>query len=195
LEWAYSAGIHPWITEYIGLRPSHLWSQPSAHEEPYSTPRSWHILSDAMQAHAEADLNQDRLKVLAGGCLSPEHATTFVAWVKQARNKYTINAILKGDQKWPSAPEDQPLLYFLAQSFRDQLAKELPPEYDTRDPKINEMVHRALGCLKTLAEINLEDAQLVIAADDRAPRQVPSWFIIEVTKTLPRITARRQGRS
>src|SRR5207237_9323935 len=48
LAWAAESGIHALVVEYIGLRPDHLWSQPPKTEEPFSTPRSWHMLSDAM---------------------------------------------------------------------------------------------------------------------------------------------------
>lgn len=49
LTWAYENGIHPWITDYITQRPDHLFSEPPKTEEPYSTPRSWHMLSDALK--------------------------------------------------------------------------------------------------------------------------------------------------
>src|SRR5438128_4714114 len=51
LEWAGGNNIHPLILEYIGLRPDHLWSQPPKHEEPFSSPRSWHMLSDALHEY------------------------------------------------------------------------------------------------------------------------------------------------
>jgi MoxR-like ATPase len=42
LDWAMDGGgIHPWVLDYIRLRPDHLWSEPPKHEEPFSTPRSW----------------------------------------------------------------------------------------------------------------------------------------------------------
>ena len=50
LAWAARVAIHPLVVEYIQTRPDHLWSQPPKTEEPFSTPRSWHILSDAMTA-------------------------------------------------------------------------------------------------------------------------------------------------
>jgi MoxR-like ATPase len=48
LEWAGGNGIHPWVLDYIQARPDHLWSQLPKHEEPFSTPRAWHMLSDAL---------------------------------------------------------------------------------------------------------------------------------------------------
>ena len=51
LEWAAQNGIHPYVYDYITSRPDHLWSQPPKSEEPFSTPRSWHMLSDAIRSY------------------------------------------------------------------------------------------------------------------------------------------------
>ncbi len=48
LDWAYDQQIHPWVLQYIETRPDHLWSQPPKTEEPFSSPRAWHMLSDAL---------------------------------------------------------------------------------------------------------------------------------------------------
>lgn len=48
LEWATENGIHPYVYDYLCARPDHLWSQPPKTEEPFSSPRSWHMLSDAL---------------------------------------------------------------------------------------------------------------------------------------------------
>ena len=50
LDWANASGIHPLVLDYIHTRPDHLWSQPPKHEEPFSTPRSWHMVSDTLYA-------------------------------------------------------------------------------------------------------------------------------------------------
>jgi MoxR-like ATPase len=74
LRWAHSHGIHPWLVEYIQTRPDHLWSQPPKHEETFSTPRSWHMLSDALHASG-ATPNDAHIEVLAFGasaaCTTP----------------------------------------------------------------------------------------------------------------------------
>ena len=101
LEWAYANGIHPWITDYITQRPDHLFSEPPKVEEPFSTPRSWHMLGDALKEYGagEKNLDEKMLKVLAYGCLSPSHAGMFLAFIKQVKNKYTLDAIIKGGVK------------------------------------------------------------------------------------------------
>lgn len=189
LAWAARTSIHPLVVEYIQTRPDHLWSQPPKTEEPFSTPRSWHILSDSMIAFGET-LDDQRLEALAYGCLTPHHATQFKAFVKQVRNRYDLAAILKGDLAWPERPEDRDVLYFLSQSFRAQLLKELPAEKPDGSSPYRELAHRAKALLKELASINLEIAQMVVATVDEQP-PLPSWFLVEVVRDLPRLVERK----
>jgi hypothetical protein len=189
LAWAEANGIHHLILEYVRTRPDHLWSQPPKHEEPFSTPRSWHMLSDALQAHG-AGLTDERLAVLAHGCLTPSHAGQFKAFVKQVRGQYRLGAILKGEAGWPRAPEDRDVLYFLAHSFRAQLVKELPPERAGLGGETRELAHRAKALLKDLAGISLEIAQLVVAKGEDGST-LPDWFMVDVVRDLPRLVERK----
>jgi MoxR-like ATPase len=51
LDWAQANGIHPWVLDYVRARPSQLATEvPPSKEEPFSTPRSWHAVSDALHA-------------------------------------------------------------------------------------------------------------------------------------------------
>ena len=185
LAWAGDAGIPPLILEYIGLRPDHLWSQPPKTEEPFSTPRAWHMLSDGLHEFGDA-LTDDWLEILAFGCLTPAHAGQFKAFVKQVRSKYRLAAIIKGDVPWPAEPGERDVLYFLAQSFRAQLIKELPPDKAAVGPAHKEIAHRAKAMLKELTGISLEIAQLVVASDDEG-RTLPSWLLVEIVRDLPRL--------
>jgi hypothetical protein len=191
LDWAGSNGIHPLVLEYIGLRPDHLWSQPPKHEEPFSTPRSWHMLSDALHEYGETITDQ-WLEVLAFGCLSPHHAGQFKAFVKQLRSKYLLGAIIKGEVGWPHKPEDRDVLYFLAQSFRAQLIKELPAEQSNMGDGYKELAHRGKGLLKDLASISLEIAQMVVSNQDDG-EALPGWFMVEIVRDLPRLVEKKNG--
>lgn len=111
LEWAAENGIHPYVYDYLCARPDHLWRQPSKTEEPYSSPRSWHMLSDALYG-CGASVSEQQLSVLAYGTLSSAHATQFLSFCKQIRTKYMLSKILSGVQRWPDAPEDRDVLYF-----------------------------------------------------------------------------------
>ena len=54
LAWAAGHDIHPWVLDHLTDRPDHLWSRPPKTEEPFSTPRSWHMLSDALRSFGRA---------------------------------------------------------------------------------------------------------------------------------------------
>lgn len=189
LEWAGSHNIHPWIYEYISARPDQLWSRPPKTEEPFSTPRSWHMLSDALRSYGE-EIAEEEIRVLAQGCLTAQHATQFVAYVKQVRNRYALDAILDGSQRWPSAPQDRDLLYFLAQSLRVRLAKELPKEKSQLQGKSRELAIQAKALIVELSDISLEIAQMVVSEEENA---LPTWFLVELIRDLPRLAQRRKG--
>lgn len=192
LEWAKNNNIHPWVIEYIQTRPDHLWSQPPKHEETFSTPRSWHMLSDALYEFGER-ITDDWLEVLAIGCLSPHHATQFKGFIKQIKSKYQLSAIIKGDIGWPTKPEDRDVLYFLAQSLRAQLIKELPQEQKIATGSQKDLAHRAKSLLKDLASISLEIAQMVVAQSEKGDA-LPSWLMVEIVRDLPRLVQKENGK-
>lgn len=191
LEWAYNSGIHTLIIEYIQNRPDHLWSHPPKTEETFSTPRSWHMLSDALHQYGDA-LTDEWLEVLASGCLSPQHAGQFKAFVKQVKGKYRLAVILKGETGWPYKPEDRDVLYFLSQSFRAQLMKDLPASRETMNDNQRQLAHRAKALLKDLAAISLEMAQMVVSKENEEDN-LPNWFMVEIVRDLPRLVERKNG--
>lgn len=185
LEWAGNNGIHPLVIEYLQLRPDHLWSQPPKIEEPFSTPRSWHMLSDALLEFGDR-LTDDWLEVLAYSTLTPHHAGQFKAFVKQIRSKYQLAAILKGDASWPYRPEDRDVLYFLSQSFRAQIIKDLPTDRSALSGDQKDLAHRAKALIKDLASISLEMAQMVVAKQEDG-QDLPAWLMVEIVRDLPRL--------
>lgn len=187
LTWAYENEIHPWITDYIFQRPDHLFSEPPKTEEPYSTPRSWHMLSDALKEYGagEKEVSEDMLKVLAYGCISARHAGMFLAYTKQLGNKNLLNDIIKGSARFPDKPEERDVLYFLAQSFRAKLLHELPGNKQKMNKEVQYLAHRAKALLKDLSLINYEIAQMVVSSDGE--EMLPDWFMVEVVRDLPRL--------
>lgn len=189
LEWSKRSMIHPWVIEYIQNRPDHLHQKPSKHEEPFSSPRSWHILSDALKSHGE-EISDETIALLANGCISAVHAGQFKAFSKQIRNKYGLIKILKGEEQWPSSLKDRDVLYFLAQSFRAHLIKELPVDENKLSNNQKQLVHQAKTLLKHLSSISLEIAQMVVASSDDG-RVLPDWFLVRIVHDLPRLAKRR----
>jgi len=149
------------------------------------------MLSDAMHEYKDK-LDDKILELLAYGCLTPAHATQFKAFNKQIKNRFKLSAIMSGDMKWPSAPEDRDVLYFLAQSLRTQLLRNLPKEKDAITGTHRELAHTAKGLLKDLSVLSLEIAQMVVSEDDEG-KALPSWFLVEVVRDLPRLVDKKDG--
>lgn len=189
LDWAINeSGIHPWVVEYIQLRPDQLCNEPPKHEEPFSTPRSWHMLSDALHSFGNT-IDDEMLEALIYGLLSPAHAGGFKGFIKQIRQKFTVVSIIKGDTHWPDEPKDRDILYFLAHSFRAHLYKELPAEENSLKGEHRQLAIQAKDRLKSLARISVEIAQSVMSEDDQG-RKLPAWFLLEVARDLPRLAVR-----
>ena len=184
LSWGYEKGLHPWILEYITQRPDHLFSEPPKTEEIYSTPRSWHMLSDALKEYGE-HITENEIRILSYGCLSAAHAGMFVAFTKQCGNKFLLNEIIKGTEKFPSAPEDRDSLYFIAQSFRAKLWHDLPEKKQNMTKDSQYLAHRAKALIKELAQMNLEIAQMVVSIEEN--KKLPDWFLVEIVRDIPRL--------
>jgi hypothetical protein len=181
--------VHPMVVEYIQLRPDHLSSPAPKHEEPFSSPRSWHMLSDSLKEFGDR-LSEQALEVLAFGCVTPSHAGQFKAFFRQTKSAYRLSEVLKGEAGWPAKPEERDILYFLAQSFRAQLLKELPERQNALTEKQKEFTHRAKGLIKELAAISLEIAQTVVSEAETGEKLV-AWFMVEIVRYIPRLAEKR----
>ena len=182
LEWARQTDIHPLVIEYVQLRPDHLWSEPPKHEEPFSTPRAWHMLSDALHEFGEG-ISDAWLEVLAFGCLSPRHATQFKAFVQQVRSKFRLSAILKGETGWPRRNPGRPGCPLLLARILPRTADQGTARGEGRAERrqVN-LPHRAKALLKDLATISLEIAQLVVAREEDGTA-LPGWFLVRSCAT------------
>jgi hypothetical protein len=190
LDLAYSVGVHEWIVQYLETRPDHLFVQPPKTEETFTTPRSWHILSDALRAYGPG-VSLAELEMLAAGCLSAAHARSLVAFVKQIQGKLRVELVLSGEQPLPRAPEDRDVLYFIVQSIRAQLAKNLPAERDALKGQHKQLAIQAKRVLVELCDIHAEMATLMVAEETgEGARNLPSWFLVEVMRDLPRLAQR-----
>jgi hypothetical protein len=133
-------------------------------------------------------VSPEEIDMLAAGCLSVSHARSFGAFIKQMDGKLRVDHILKGEQPLPRAPEERDVLYFIVQSVRAQLAKELPPEREDLKPQHRQLVIQAKRIMKELCEINAEMATVMVAEEKGDnPRNLPSWFLVEVARDLPRL--------
>lgn len=187
LDWAKRNGINAAVIEHLGQRPDHLVSSAPAHEEPFSTPRSWHMFSDGLNSFGD-EIAPETLKALAYGCLSPHHAQSFLTFWTTRDSRYRITSLLKGDISWPREADQADVRYFLAESLRAQLLKELPADRAAVSGKAEELRHRAKELLTSLAGIQIELAQMVVA-DTEDGAGLPDWFITEIVRDLPRLAS------
>lgn len=175
------------MTDYITERPGHLFSEPPKTEEPYFTPRSWHMLSDALKAYGawEREISEETLRALSYGCISASHAGMFLAFTKHLGNRNLLRDIIKGTARFPSKPEERDVLYFVSQSFRSMLLHELPEKKQKMNREAQYLAHRAKAMIKELSGINYEIAQMVVSEDNG--KVLPDWFMVEIVRDLPRL--------
>lgn len=80
LEWAGEAGVREEVRSFLRLCPDALCRPAPRVPAPFSTPRSWHALSESWTlAESEGSLAPRMLRALVEGYVSPEDATTFLA--------------------------------------------------------------------------------------------------------------------
>jgi hypothetical protein len=191
IDWAQKNDLYPDVIDYVRQHPDHLFSSPPKTQEPFSTPRSWHILSDCMKSYAGAP-SVETAWVLAQGVLNASHAAQFKTFVQMRREKFNVEELLRGEKTWPRPQDgDTSLLYSVVQSVKAQLLRRLPVETAQRAREA-ELVHHAKRLLKELAEINLELAQVLIADDDVSGKKLPDWFMLEIVRDLPRLAAQKE---
>jgi hypothetical protein len=148
------------------------------------------MLSDVLNTYGDK-ISDQQLEILTAGCLSPHHAVQFRAFIKQVQNRYSLAAIIAGTEKFPHEPENRDVLYFLAQSFRAQLIKELPPDKNKLSGNVQNLAARAKALMKDLAAISFEIAQMVVTDTDG--KALPDWFMVEIVRDLPRLADKKNG--
>jgi hypothetical protein len=181
LEWAYEAHIHPYIIDYISMRPEHLTDLPPENEAPFSTPRAWHMLSDALFGFGE-DLNAEDVTIAATACLSVSHASQFVAFVKQKLIVYRPDLILNGSQALPT--HDKDLMYFIIMALHGYLQEHLPYERRLLSANGKALVTQAQAAIRTLMSYDGELVQLLLGQAD-PKTALPGWFVADLVTAIP----------
>ena len=177
LEWGRANTIHSSILQYIHARPDQLMSKMVQDDQPFSTPRSWHMLSDALHKCGSA-VTPDLIQVLAAGCLSAQHAGQFSAFARNWLSPYSPEAILGGEEPIPfDQPEDAT---FMLASVRAHLIEKLPQKPDEMDDETEWLVLKAIDLIEKTAEADSELVRYFITPQDED--HLPPWFVDEVTR-------------
>lgn len=193
LDWAYVHAVHPWVTEFIAAHPKKLTTEIAPAEEvPFSSPRAWEFVSDGLKSLVKDEKNYNKFFVesLLFGALTQDHAEAFLVFLKRKNEQYDLNAIIKGDKPWPAALQERDILMDMAISFGRQIAKEMPETY-SGSGTLNQKMQEFKSALRKLAQIDPDLAKQALVSDDVA---IPDWFMLEVSKELPRLLSSKNGK-
>lgn len=176
LQWGRENHLHESVLNYVSTRPDHLLAPQAQDDAPFSTPRSWHMLSDALRNTGER-LNPQRIQVLAAGCLSGKHAAAFAAFARNWLDPYSAEEILSGERSIPyDRPEDAT---FMLASVRAYLNEHLPHERAELTEVTEWLVLQAIELIEKTAEADAELVRYFITPEHED--HLPPWFVNEVT--------------
>jgi hypothetical protein len=130
LDWAEANGVRPEIRGFISYMPDALMRPVPAEPVPFSTPRSWTLLSRALDlAEAGKILTKEMRRVLAFGRLSAEDAAVFCALAEEAIGAMQpIQHYIENPKALPQAEAARWfVLNCVRQLVKDGRLRDLPP--------------------------------------------------------------------
>ncbi|SMB78122.1 ATP-binding protein [Deinococcus hopiensis] len=185
-------GLHPLVAEFIREQGvSRLLGRPGSDGQIASSPRAWTACALALQApslgfarleqHALEDGSQIRpaattLRHVAMGAVAERDATELSTWWENRSRQYSIDAILRGDQKLPFQPGEKLLLLQLMTQLRTRLVGELPALEGHLGQDTRLLASRAEHLLNLVRERDPEafGAMLLTAEGSGL---LPGWFL------------------
>ncbi len=177
IAWGEANDIHPSILQYVATRPDQLLAAQADDDAPFSTPRSWHMLSDALQSCRD-NLSQEVIQVLAAGCLSSQHAGQFTAFARNWLSPYSAEAILAGELGIPYDKYEEAT--FMLASVRAFLIDRLPAQQSALDDESEWWVLQAIELIEKLAEHDVELVRYFLTPPEET--HLPAWFVDEITQ-------------
>jgi hypothetical protein len=178
LEWGGQNQIHSSILQYLKSRPDHLMAAQAKDDAPFSTPRSWHMLSDALYCYPDDLLRPEVIQVLASGCLSSQHAGQFAAFTRNWLHPYIPEEILSGKEPLPlDNPEEAT---FKLASVRAYLIDKLPDSQAELGDETEWIALKAIELIEKTAAVDAELVRYFITPPDED--HLPAWFVGEVTR-------------
>jgi hypothetical protein len=119
-NWAVKNGIRNEIISFIGLKPDSLMREVPNSPVPFSTPRSWSLLSHALTICEAKKLLDNKLRrALAFGRISPQDASVFCAMAEEK-----ITDLLPVSEYFSDPgklPESETAMWFVLSTIRTQI--------------------------------------------------------------------------
>ena len=120
-DWAQRSGIRSDIRSYISFMPDALMREVPQEPQPFSTPRAWALLSQALDmAEQSGILNRETRRALAFGRLSSEDAAVFCALAEEAVG--TMAAVESYIERPDLLPKGETARWFILNSIRQNVA-------------------------------------------------------------------------
>ncbi len=135
LAWAQRSGVRRDVRSFITTVPDALMRTVPADPVPFSTPRSWSLLSRALDLAEKAGmLTNETRRALAFGRLSPEDAAVFCALAEESMGPLQpIEHYLRKPELLPKGDSARWfILDCIRQFVRDGRADDLPPRLINR---------------------------------------------------------------
>ncbi|GAC1544828.1 MAG: MoxR family ATPase [Polyangiales bacterium] len=161
LAWGARAGVNPLVLAFVRTRPERLFETPPEDQTPaYPTPRSWHMLSDALVGVPDL-----LWPALAAGSVGDRAGAEFASFARRAREVPTIDDVASGKAAVPRDPE---LVYFLGAACLSALER--------TDAGAGEAIARTLI---ELAKVSKEIAVWALDAAFAREKQPPAFARFE----------------
>ncbi len=120
-DWARRSGIRADIRSYISFMPDALMREVPQEPQPFSTPRAWALLSQALDmAEQSGILNPETRRALAFGRLSSEDAAVFCALAEEAVG--TMAPVEAYIERPENLPRGETARWFILNAIRQNVA-------------------------------------------------------------------------
>jgi MoxR-like ATPase len=120
-DWAHKAGIRNDIRNYIAFMPDALMRDVPHEPQPFSTPRAWALLSQALDmAETSGILNRETRRALAFGRLSSEDAAVFCALAEETVG--TLAPVESYIENPAALPKGETARWFILNAIRQNVA-------------------------------------------------------------------------
>ncbi len=165
-HWAVNNGIRNDIISFIGLKPDALMREVPNMPIPFSTPRSWSLLSYALTiCENNKILNNKLRRALAFGRISPQDASVFCAMSEEKiTDLLPVTEYFADPQK---LPESETAIWFVLSTIRTQIRldqiKEIPESQINNFLNFLTLEQRftlITGCIEKWAELGAESTLL-----------------------------------
>lgn len=174
IDWSKLNFVHPLVIDYIEANPDQLLVRPPSDEKPFSTPRAWHILSDAL-GELEYDCPENLLRALFLGTISSEHVEPFLQFIHTKLKKCSLKLLLQDKINWPFEKDKRHYLRFLVWSLRSHLIQHLPENYNQLKESDVLLVMASKDKIKPL--LTHAPALVEEILFSRHGKQLPDWFV------------------